>query len=173
MTMRRGVLRTMAVAATGIVAVAVSTTPVIAHRSGNGLQTPQLSVYPYNYNDVWQPAMNKAGSNWNATSTPVRVYKDSDSGSTITAKSYSNTWYGTYTRCGPSCFYIKLNSRTIARDASNTSNFITSVLVHELGHALNLAHNTVTSIMNRSRNRNSTTYTKPRPHDVSDVNAYY
>ncbi|MEU4224061.1 hypothetical protein ACQP2T_37655 [Nonomuraea sp. CA-143628] len=149
----------------------VGISPAFAHWNGTGQDIASIHIYPYSYNGTWQTPMNKALSNWNATSSPANFYKNSNSGSTITVKSYSNTYYGHYQRCGGMCMYVRLNSRTINRDASNFSNFVTSTLVHELGHALNLAHNSGTSIMNSSRNRNS--MTKPQSHDVADVNAYY
>lgn len=163
--------RGTAVAAALVLAMAASATPALAHWNGTGQDIASIHIYPYSYNSTWQTPLNRALSNWNATSSPANFYKSSNSGSTLTVKSYSNTWYGYYTRCGGSCMYVKLNSRTINRDASNWANFVTSVFVHELGHALNLAHNSVTSIMNHSRNRNG--MIKPQPHDVSDVNAYY
>lgn len=154
-----------------VAGIALATAPAEAHYNGTGQQSANMPVYPYNYNSTWQTPMNQALSNWNATASPAYIHKYSGSGSRIYAASYSDTWYGHYTRCGDACFYIKLNARTISRDANNFSNYVTSVLVHELGHGLNLAHNSVTSIMNSSRNRD--TMTKPQSHDVSDVNAYY
>lgn len=166
-TVRRG----LAIAAVLGLILTTGANPAFAHWNGTGQDIASIHMLPYSYNSTWQTPMNKALANWNATSSPANFYKNSNSGSTITVKSYSNTWYGTYQRCGGMCMYIKLNSRTINRDASNFANFVTSTLVHEFGHALNLAHNSSTSIMNTSRNRN--TMTKPQAHDVSDVNAYY
>ena len=167
----RALRRGSAAAAAVILLTTTSADPAFAHWNGTGQDIASIHMYPYNYNSTWQTPMNKALANWNATSSPANFYKISNSGSTITVKSYSNTWYGTYQRCGGMCMYVRLNSRTINRDASNFSNFVTSTLVHEFGHALNLAHNSLTSIMNTSRNRNS--MTKPQSHDVADVNAYY
>ncbi|MFC4114387.1 hypothetical protein [Nonomuraea zeae] len=164
---RRGFLTITAL----ILVVTTSANPASAHWNGTGQDIASIHMYPFSYNSTWQTPMNKALANWNATSSPANFYKNSNSGSTITVKSYSNTWYGNYQRCGGMCMYVRLNSRTINRDASNFSNFVTSTLVHEFGHALNLAHNSGTSIMNTSRNRNS--MTKPQSHDVADVNAYY
>ena len=164
---RRGFLAAVVV----MLVVVTGGSPAAAHWNGTGQDIARIHMYPYSYNSTWQTPMNKALANWNATSSPAHFYKSTNSGSTITVKSYSNTWYGTYQRCGGMCMYVKLNTRTINRDASNFSNFVTSTLVHEFGHALNLAHNSTTSIMNTSRNRNS--MTKPQSHDVADVNAYY
>ena len=139
--------------------------------SGSGQEIPKIPVLPFNDNATWQPAIYKAMSNWNATYSPVYLSVSSSGGSTITATSYSDSWHGYYQACGSSCLYMRLNSRTIAADASNVSNFITSVLVHEYGHALNLAHTSSTSIMNSSRNRN--TMTTPSSSDVTNVRGWY
>lgn len=154
-----------------VLGLAMFATPASAHWNGTGQDIARIEMYPYNYNSTWQGPMDRALSNWNATASPADFHKSTFSGSSITAASYSDTWYGHYQRCGGSCMYVKLNARTISADASNFSNFVTSTFVHELGHALNLAHNSLTSIMNSSRNRNS--MTTPQSHDVADVNAYY
>ncbi|MER6826161.1 hypothetical protein ABT352_09245 [Streptosporangium sp. NPDC000563] len=160
----------LAIGLTGTLCVVAGATPAAAHYYNVGMAAPNFTVRPYSYNSSWQGPMDRALSNWNATATPAYIGKSSGSSSTIVAASYSNTWYGLYTSYG-SYFKIQLNSRTISADASNFSNFVTSVFVHELGHALSLAHNDLTSIMNHGRPRN--TMTTPQSHDVSDVNAYY
>lgn len=71
-------------------------------------------------------------------------------------------------------FDITLNSRTISRDATNVSNFIQSVFVHELGHSIWLRDNPPTtspSIMSHSRDRD--TMTDPQTYDINAVNAKY
>ena len=172
---RRTVARVLAAAAVAALGVASAAVPAQAHYSGTGQIIARIEVHPYNYNSVWQPALDRGLANWNATASPAYISKYSNSGSSITAASYSNTWYGYYTRCGDFCYYIRMNARTISAAASNVGNFITSVLVHEYGHAFNCADlsssSGVTSIMNEGRNRNS--MVTPQPHDVSDVNAYY
>ncbi|MEU6724103.1 hypothetical protein ABZ917_10365 [Nonomuraea wenchangensis] len=150
--------------------MAVIATPAAAHYYGSGMSTPNFTIRPYSYNSTWQGPMDRSLSLWNATATPAYIGKSSGSSSSVTAASYSDTWYGLYTSYG-SWFQIKLNSRTISNDAVNFSNYVTSVFTHELGHALSLAHNSLTSIMNHSRNRNS--MVAPQSHDVSDVNSYY
>ena len=139
--------------------------------TGRGQETPKIAVYPYSYNSTWQTPMNKALSNWNATYSPVYLNKSTNSGSTITVKSYTDTWLGYYQKCGPTCMYIRLNSRTISNNASNFSNYVQSVLVHEYGHALGLAHQSSSSIMYTSRNRN--TMTSPTSKDVTNVRKAY
>ncbi|MEV7331897.1 matrixin family metalloprotease [Micromonospora sp. NPDC093244] len=168
---RRSSLAAAALAAALVAAQAVPA-PALAHWNGTGQLNAYISIYPYNYNNTWMAPLDRSLSNWNGTASPAYFYKDTLSSSTLTVTSYSDTWYGYYQACGSSCMYVRVNSRTINRDASNFSNFVTSVVVHELGHALNLAHNDLSaSIMNHSRNRNS--MTAPQSHDVADVNAYY
>ncbi len=162
-----GVAIAVLVAALSIPAGSATASPY----SGTGQETPKIRVLPYSYNSTWQTAINNGRYNWNSTYSPVDLTVSTIGGSTITATSYSDTWYGYYQRCGSTCMYIRLNSRTIARDASNVRNFITSVLVHEYGHALNLAHTTSYSIMNYNRDRNTMTY--PSSSDVSNARAAY
>ena len=143
-----------------------------AHFNGTGQASARMSIQPYGFSSLYNVAIDRAIANWNATSSPADIFKYSNSGAYIAVGSYSDTWYGTYTGCGSGCYIIRLNERSIsAARPSNISNFITSVAVHEWGHALNLAHNSVTSIMWDSRNRN--TMTTPQSHDVADVNQYY
>ena len=136
--------------------------------SFRGQGTPKILIAPYSYNDQWQPGMDAALANWNATVSPAHISKQSGRTSTVTAKSYTASWFGYYQSCGDSCLYIRLNSRTISAASVNHKNYVTSVLVHEFGHALNLAHRDgSTSIMNRNRNRN--TMVKPSSSDVTNV----
>ncbi|HYN93483.1 MAG TPA: hypothetical protein VES42_06510 [Pilimelia sp.] len=157
----------------GLSLVVTSSGPAEAHSFRWGMPSARQQIRPYDYNPTWQTAMDRALSNWNVTPTPAYFPKGS-SPNTITARSYSDSWYGRYERwINTSGYYfkIKLNSRRITASATNFSNFVTSVLVHELGHGLRLGHNSGTSIMNDRRNRNS--LTKPQQHDIDDVNAYY
>lgn len=67
-----------------------------------------------------------------------------------------------------------MNSKALKKDATNISNFIQSVFVHELGHTIWLADNPITtssSIMKYNRNRN--TMTNPSAYDVEGVNMKY
>lgn len=166
------VARLIAVAALSVSLGIVTTSPASAEPySGSGQATPKLPIYPYSYNSTWQSALDQAITNWNVTVSPVDIYKYNGAASTITAQSYADTWYGYYTSCGSSCFYMRLNSRTISRDATNFSNFLTSVTVHEYGHALKLGHVSGTSIMNSSRNRN--VQTNPASSDIQNVRNNY
>ncbi|MEV5504725.1 hypothetical protein AB0M50_55910, partial [Nonomuraea fuscirosea] len=98
-TARRG----LATAAVLGLMLTTGANPAFAHWNGTGQDIASIHLRPYSYNSAWQTPMNKALSNWNATSSPANFYKNSNSGSTITAKSYSNTWYGLYQRCGGMC----------------------------------------------------------------------
>ena len=136
-----------------------------------GSQSPNINVPNNNYNDNWKAPMNAAAVAWNGTPTKVTVGFSSSSKNKLLADSYSDTWYGLSTSANPGPFTIKLNSRTINRDASNFYNFVKSVLVHEYGHIFCLDHTTKVSIMNDSRNRN--TMTTPQQFDINEVNSVY
>ncbi len=170
--MRRKVLVSL------LLATAITLTPLSAAVGddsyySNGQSVPRLTIYPYSYNSTWQTPLNNAISNWNATYSPVRLTKQSDAVSTVTAASYSDTWFGLYTSCSPNnCMYISLNARTISASAVNFGNFVTSVTVHEYGHALKLGHRDgQDSIMNRNRPRNS--MVSPSSSDVVNVRNNY
>jgi hypothetical protein len=162
-------------AASAVVLGALSAaSPASAHFSGGGQTLPTISVRPYSYNPTWQAPMDRALANWNATPTRAYFFKQSTSASTVTAASYPDNWYGHYRRCGTACMVVRLNSRRINQSATNFGYFVTSVLVHEFGHALNCADNTYyPSVMDENRARNSSTMSYPQPHDNSDVNVYY
>jgi hypothetical protein len=167
--------RIMAAAVTLMVVVEGSA-PAAATLCGCGMVRADFQIKPYTYNDSWQGPMDQAIWNWNSTPTPVWITKSSSAPSWVTAASYSDTWYGLYTTHWyfGRYFDIKLNARTISRDAYNFSNFVTSCFVHELGHALNLDDNPNTSspsIMKQDRDRNS--MTTPQQYDIDDVNYYY
>lgn len=154
-----------------------SVTPASATYYGGGMPSATFRIKPWSYNSTWQTPMNNALSSWNSASSKVNITKSSSAAAYVTATQYSDTWYGLYSYSGIPAFRvfdIKLNSRTIAADASNIANFIRSTFAHELGHALSLADNpntTSASLMKHSRNRN-TLYT-PRIYDINDVNSFY
>lgn len=146
--------------------------PVSAETDPNwGSQTPHIGVSLGNYNNTWKVPMNDAGIAWNGTPTRVTVGISSSSSNKVLVSSYSDTWYGLASSANPGPFTIKLNSRTITKDASNFTNFVKSTLVHEYGHIFCLDHTTRTSIMNSSRNRN--TMTTPQQFDIDEVNSVY
>lgn len=104
--------------------------------------------------------------------------KDPWSQNYILASQYLDEWYGIEIPTPSSgyitSFIIKLNTRTIADNATNFSNFAQSVLVHELGHVFWLKDNpgtTSSSIMKYSRNRNLMIL--PQQYDINNVNAKY
>jgi hypothetical protein len=136
-----------------------------------GSQSPFINVPPNNYNDQWKKPMEAAASAWTSTPTPVVVSTLSSSKNKVLAGSYTDTWYGIATSANPGPFTIKLNSRTINRDATNFYNFVKSTLVHEYGHIFSLDHTTKTAIMNSNRDRN--TMTNPQQFDIDEVNSVY
>ncbi len=144
-----------------------------------GWSTTTIPIQPYSYNDVWQTPMDASISNWNdAVGLEVTFYKDSSCNNTVTAEYRPEEWYGLYdpNESGNELisFDITLNSRRISEDATNVSNFIQSVFVHELGHSIWLRDNPPTgldSIMYHFRDRN--TMTEPQEYDIDAVNAKY
>ncbi|SNS83021.1 CARDB protein [Anaerovirgula multivorans] len=143
-----------------------------------GWPTSVIPIRPYSYNSTWQTPMDTAISNWNNDEAKITFNKVSLSDNTVAAGQYDYDAYGkcfsTYKGDELTKFEIQLNSRTISEDATNLSNFIQSVFVHELGHTIWLADNpntTSSSIMKYSRNRN--TMTKPQTYDIIHVKAKY
>jgi hypothetical protein len=171
----------MAITAAGVLAGLVLSQAAVAPASADyyagGMPSAHLLVKPYSYNTTWQTPMDQSLSNWYNTPTPAWFEKSSSASNWVEAASFADTWYGTYTYWGSGSsryFRIQLNSRMIAGDATNFSNFVQSVFVHEMGHALSLLDNPATdqaSIMKYSRDRN--TMTKPQAYDISEVNNYY
>jgi len=162
----------------------VMVTTVYARHLGFRWPNVTVPMRNFNYNTVWQPAMLTGINNWNTRNTPITFQTNTTSSNTITASRFDDEWYGliSYQRnllgLGSSItrFDISLNARTIANSATNTSNFITSVFAHELGHVIGLSDNPSNtapngSIMNQSRNRN--TLTVPTTFDVESVNMLY
>lgn len=149
-----------------------STSIVLAETDPDwGSQSPSIDVPTNNYNDTWRIPMEAAAVAWNGTPTLVTVGVLSSSKNKVLAASYSDTFYGQASSANPGPFTIKLNSRTISRDATNFSNFVQSVLVHEYGHIFCLDHTAQTSIMNDGRNRN--TMKTPQQFDIDEVNSVY
>lgn len=175
--MKRNHLQVRAVGALAalVIVVAVPASPAYADDTyfANGQSNPNLSINPYSYNSTWQTGIDKGIANWNATTSPVRISKVANSGSTVTAASYADSWFGLYQSCSSAgCVYISLNSRTISASASSPSNFIASVTSHEFGHAFKLGHRDgQNSIMNRDRPRNS--MVAPSLSDITNVRNFY
>lgn len=162
--------------------VLVSPTSARAEYWSGGMPTASWTISNYSYNDQWQPGMDLAVANWNATLTPAEISKSATPKGTITAASYDDTWYGFYTSSGPRdssrTFRIQLNARTIAaaqRSKGGTmKNWVAAIFVHELGHGLSLKDNpntTKTSIM--KYRSNWSTLTSPATYDIADVNSTY
>lgn len=160
------------IVAFSIMSLTLIISPVFAETDPSwGSQSPNIDVPTNNYNDSWKEPMNAAAHAWNSTETKVLVGFLVTSKNKLLASNYTDTWYGVSTSANPGPFTIKLNARTINKDASNFSNFVKSTLVHEYGHIFCLDHTTKTSIMNSSRNRN--TMTIPQKFDISEVNSVY
>lgn len=146
------------------------------------MPTASWTISNYSYNSQWQPGMDQAVANWNATATPAWITKSSSPKGTIVAKQFDDTWYGLYTAYGPRnssrTFKIELNSRTIAAAKNSKGgtmkNWVTAIFVHELGHGLSLKDNPNTSKSSIMKYRsNWSTLTKPTAYDIDDVNKIY
>jgi hypothetical protein len=176
MKIRRSISSLCALLLAGL-AFATFAMPASASFYSGGMYYAKFTIQPYSYNSTWQGPLNQALANWVATPTCANPYKSSASESSLTATQFADGWYGLYTPHGSGqtrYFTIQLNSRTIAHDATNVGNFITSAFTHELGHALSLADDPATAaatIMSHARNRN--TMTKPQTYDINDVNNFY
>ncbi|AZQ33225.1 hypothetical protein EJ357_06980 [Streptomyces cyaneochromogenes] len=142
-----------------------------------GMPRADFSIRTYSYNPTWQGPLDNGIVNWNGTPTPAAIGKLSSSPNTLTATSYSDTWYGLFTSSGPRdssrTFTIKLNSRTISRDATNFSNMVTRVFSHELGHGLSMADNPSTSSSSIMKYTAWNTLVKPTTYDIAEVNRIY
>jgi hypothetical protein len=178
---RTAVAATLVLGTTGVVN-GVTATPALAHYYSGGGASPRFAIKPYHYNPTWQPPLNRALRVWNRTRTPARIVKRSGSRSRLIASRYRATWWGLYVPRGDRrhrYFTIKMNARTIARDANRFSNFVTSVFAHELGHRLSLRDLDSNfdctprwdSIMSYCANRNR--MIRPQRHDVRDVRRIY
>jgi len=144
-----------------------------------GYGSSSVFVYPYGFNDVWQPLINQSRANWNNTATPILFSISSSSNNHIYANQYE---WDDYARMIPESvsgsqltkFSLQINARRINEDATNFENFVQSVCVHELGHTIWLNDNPICSlpsIMKYDRNRNS--MTSPTDYDVDGVNIKY
>lgn len=131
---------------------------------------------------TWQSIVNSSMAAWNAANANVTIREASVSllcSNSVEVNEYDDTWYGlcsqTYSANGCTTkFTIRMNSRTISKDATNFSNFAQSTLVHEFGHVFWLCDEPDTSyasIMKYSRNRN--TMIVPQQYDINNVRAMY
>lgn len=143
-----------------------------------GWPNSTIPVHPYSFDNTWQSPMDASLSNWNNAGAQVTFNKDSSSNNTVTVSSFDDSWYGllspTTNGSQLTRFQISLNSRTITNDATNLSNFVQSVFVHELGHSIWLIDNPPTtsqSIMSYARDRN--VMTNPQTYDINAVKAKY
>jgi hypothetical protein len=175
---RRGLAVAALLSTATLASTVLAPAPASATYWSGGMPRAAFNIRPYSYNTSWQPNLNRALTIWNASATPASITKNTASRNYLQAAQYADTWYGLFTSWGPRdssrYFRIRLNARTIARDAVNFANWVTSCFVHELGHGLSMADNPSTtraSIMKHSRNRN--TMISPQPYDIEEVNRIY
>jgi hypothetical protein len=144
-----------------------------------GYGNKSIPIKNYSYSSVWQIPMDAAVNSWNSSNTSINFYKCSNTNNKITVSPFSFNEVGKLKPIIVSGtelveFEIQLNSTTITNNAVNLNNYIQSVFVHELGHAIWLEGNPTTtedSIMKYSRNRN--TMIAPSSFDEASVNMKY
>lgn len=141
---------------------------------GFGYPTPRITIKNACTAD-YTPTFHASLAAWNNATPTAQLTESSSSINYVTNNSYADSWVGYYSyfynrKKVVTRFYIRLNTRLLD---SKSSNYKQSVLVHELGHALNLSDNPPTSpsIMRYDRNR-ELIYT-PQADDIAGVNTMY
>lgn len=118
-------------------------------------------------------------SAWNNCGAGVNIYTVPGSGNNwITDEKIADTWYGMYEAKirqyifwgRATKFKITLNRTTLV---SQTDNFVQSVIVHELGHALCLGDNPPESPSIMRYDRDRETCITPQQDDIDGVIANY
>lgn len=162
----------------GSAALVHAADPFLNYGSKSGSIT--VKSYANSYNSQWVTIINNARSAWNSSSAKVSISTSSSSNNTIEAAKFNDSWYGlcsqSYnTSTGHTTkFTIKVNARTITKDATNFNSFAKSTVAHEFGHVFWLCDNPSTnssSLMKHSRNRNN--LTTPQTFDINNVNKKY
>jgi len=134
-----------------------------AYACGTGGMVGDFSVKYTGVNSTWSNYFTTARGRWNSANVYVTISHSSSAAASMTAASYSDTWYGLYTPAfwGGS-FTIKVNSRTLLRDAPSGKyeTWVLSTSTHELGHSLALPDNPLSStpnasLMNHNRDRST------------------
>lgn len=174
---RRSVLRGVAIAAAGVLAVGATQQSASATYYNGGLSSLTFSVRPVGINDVWVGYLDSARGYWNATSAGTHITRSSTSKNSYTAGRWNYSWGGRYTPSGSGSsrtFTVEVNVEYLeARAGSSLKTWILSTSTHELGHALKLADNPSTtraSLMKYSRD--PVKIYKPQSYDVSEVVKY-
>ncbi|MBA4548874.1 matrixin family metalloprotease [Thermoactinomyces intermedius] len=122
-----------------------------------------------------QEASKKAIQSWNEAQDKRRFVQGDSSATGVVDSYYSSTdgYFGySYWQTGVgSCINSWVAKMNTYYESNNDSQFGQSVLGHEIGHVLGLAHTNWTSLMNTERDRFQT-YT-PQTDDINGVNNLY
>lgn len=144
-----------------------------------GMPGDSFSVSYFNVNATWESRFDTARSRWNNSIPAVNISYSNSSNSSITANSYSASWYGLYSPSGSGAsktFGIKINTRTLENKAPSGkfSTWALSTSTHEFGHSVRLPDNGATnqntlSLMRHDRDRS--VIGTPQPYDISNFGA--
>lgn len=132
--------------ATGVKAATLSTTPNHSWRYSQRSAWYQDRSRSKYYRQIWNRAnaiWSRKGFNWKRTTKKSKT-------TVSTTASKSQYWVGMTWTSNPSGHYIRLNkirlNRTLLTKMRYTKNQRVNVAKHELGHALGIAHNTISSV---------------------------
>ncbi len=159
--------------------IMVPASPASADYYSGGMPGKSFNVRVFGVNPTWQGHFNTARANWNNApgGIGVSIGQTTTANASMTAASYSASWYGIYTPYNTRAtrsFTIQINSRTLANDSPNLTAWIESTSTHELGHALSLADNpntTAISLMKHDRDRANNR--RPQSYDRREVVRIY
>lgn len=152
--------------------------PYLNYGSKSGKIT--VKNYSNSYNSKWVSIINNARSAWNSSKAKVSISTSKSSKNKVEAAKFNDSWYGLCSQSYNTStgyttkFTIKVNARTISKDAKNFNSFAKSTVAHEFGHVFWLCDNPSTkssSLMKYSRNRNR--LTTPQSFDIKNVNKKY
>lgn len=148
-----------------------------------GSGTRKFTVAVTGVNPTWESALIGAPGVWNASGAGVSIAVGPSVSKRITAGNYpTETWLGLYTPSGTRAnrsFIIQHNANRISAvdgvSPGTWSQWVRWTTLHELGHALSLDDNPVTSQASIMKYPSASVvpFQSPRPYDIADVLAFY